>query len=159
VKDRKSNRPVLQYDFNPKKLLGRILRIFVNLWGGGNAGGKIFAAAVAEDGRSYRPENFTEAAEIAVKVELPGFPPSMVPNLEALAAGVIQASEEVKADDEVRVILIILHNTHLSIIPILLHNTQTIYIPPHPFPSSPSRSRSHNSTAALLYSMACLAMR
>lgn len=91
---------LLQYDFDPKKLLGRILHIFVNLWQA--PGGKDFAAAVAEDGRSYRPENFTEAAEIAGKVELPGFHPSLVPNLEALAAGVIQASEDVQADDEVR---------------------------------------------------------
>lgn len=90
----------MQYDFDPKKLLGRILRIFVNLWAA--PGGKQFAAAVAEDGRSYRPENFTEAAEIAGKVELPGFDPSLVPNLEALAAGVIQASEDVQADDEAR---------------------------------------------------------
>lgn len=56
---------------------------------------------MAEDGRSYRPENFTEAADIAGKVELPGFDPSLVPTLEALAAGVIQASEDVQADDEV----------------------------------------------------------
>ena len=89
----------LQYDFDPKKLLGRILRIFVNLWSAPDR--KRFAAAVAEDGRSYRPENFTEAAEIAGKVELPGFEPALVPALEALAGGVLQAREDVQADDEV----------------------------------------------------------
>lgn len=90
----------MQYDFDPKKLLGYILRIFVNLWAAPD--GKKFAAAVAEDGRSYRPENFTEAVEILGKLGgLPGFNASLIPNLEGLAAGVIQASEDVQADDEV----------------------------------------------------------
>lgn len=49
-----------KYNFNPKQLLSQICRIYLNMAAADRAG--VFAAAIAADGRSYRPEMFAEAS-------------------------------------------------------------------------------------------------
>jgi hypothetical protein len=91
---------LMQYDFNPRKLLSRILTVFLNLRSGDETGS--FVTAVAEDIRSYRPENFTEASRIAAEVGLPDIDAAGLARLEQLAENVMEAAERVQQDDEVR---------------------------------------------------------
>lgn len=91
----------MQYEFDPKKLLGSILSIFVHVFAAD--GEHRFATAIAEDARSYRPQNFTEASAIAAERDLPGFTSNMLIALDDLADAVQQATVlRVQADDEVR---------------------------------------------------------
>eukprot|EP00892_Ulva_mutabilis_P009456 jgi/Ulvmu1/6883/UM031_0088.1 len=88
-----------KYDFDPKKLLGSILAIFVHVAAADSDAR--FATAIAEDTRSYRPENFTEASAIAAERDLPGFSPPMHAALDDLADVVQQATVlRVQEDDE-----------------------------------------------------------
>ena len=85
-----------QVNFDPKKLLASILQIYLNAHDADRAGA--FAAAVAADGRSYRPQNFSEALRIATELGLPGFSANHCSKLKALAAAV----QREKADEEAR---------------------------------------------------------
>jgi len=49
-----------KYNFNPKQLLSQICLIYLHMAAADRAG--VFAAAIAADGRSYRPEMFAEAS-------------------------------------------------------------------------------------------------
>jgi ubiquitin conjugation factor E4 B len=48
-----------QYGWNPKQLLADILGVFINL-----SGQPTFVQAIARDGRSYKPDNFENAARV-----------------------------------------------------------------------------------------------
>ncbi|KAK5127509.1 hypothetical protein LTR85_006848 [Meristemomyces frigidus] len=48
-----------EYKFNPRALLTDIVKVFINL-----SGKARFVQAIAKDGRSYKPQNFTKAAEL-----------------------------------------------------------------------------------------------
>lgn len=48
-----------EYKFDPKALLTDIVKVFINL-----SGKMRFVQAIAKDGRSYKPQNFTMAAEL-----------------------------------------------------------------------------------------------
>jgi ubiquitin conjugation factor E4 B len=48
-----------EYKWNPRELLLNFVKVFLNLSGKEN-----FVSAIAKDGRSYRPENFDEAARL-----------------------------------------------------------------------------------------------
>lgn len=85
-----------QVNFDPKKLLASILQLYLNAYDADRGGA--FAAAVAADGRSYRPENFTEALRIATELGLPGFGANHCSKLKMLAAAV----QREKADEEAR---------------------------------------------------------
>lgn len=87
-----------KYNFNPKRLLSRILNIYLNIWGADREGA--FVAAVVEDGRSYRPENFTEAIRVATGVGLPDFGMNHVARLEQLAERAAECAEQQRLDDE-----------------------------------------------------------
>lgn len=90
----------VQYEFDPKKLLGTILSIFVHIFAADRE--HRFALAIAEDARSYRPQNFTEASAIAADRGLPSFTPAMAIALDDLADAVQQATVlRVREDDEV----------------------------------------------------------
>jgi ubiquitin conjugation factor E4 B len=54
-----------EYGFNPKALLSEIVDVYLNLMNKEN-----FIVAVARDGRSYKPSNFQNAAEILRKFNL-----------------------------------------------------------------------------------------
>ena len=54
-----------QYGWNPRQLLADILVVFINL-----SGQPTFVQAIARDGRSYKPGNFTKAADIMRRVVL-----------------------------------------------------------------------------------------
>ncbi|KAK4549873.1 hypothetical protein LTR36_005174 [Oleoguttula mirabilis] len=48
-----------EYKFNPRALLTDIVKVFINL-----SGRARFVQAIAKDGRSYKPDNFTKAADL-----------------------------------------------------------------------------------------------
>ena len=50
------------YHWRPKELLASICDIYVHLGRADSQG--VFAAAIADDGRCYRPEMFPEAAQV-----------------------------------------------------------------------------------------------
>ena len=52
-------RDAKEYGFNPKALLSDIMTVYTNL-----AAKPTFVTAIARDGRSYKPSNFTKATEI-----------------------------------------------------------------------------------------------
>lgn len=54
-----------KYHFNPKTLMPDVVEIFLNL-----GGAQSFVEAVADDGRSYKPETFKKASQIMTKKNL-----------------------------------------------------------------------------------------
>jgi Ubiquitin elongating factor core len=87
-------------NFHPKELLSSILRIYLHLHAGDRDGR--FVAAIAADGRSYRPEHFSEAWRIASELGLPAFDANLTNRLQQLADGVQHAALTASADDEAR---------------------------------------------------------
>ncbi|KAI9811935.1 MAG: hypothetical protein M1826_003007 [Phylliscum demangeonii] len=79
-----------RYGFQPRRLLAEIVDVYLNL--GDKAA---FVAAVARDGRSYRPRNFDKAASILAKWALKS--PEHIAAWQALAARIQRAKE---ADDQ-----------------------------------------------------------
>lgn len=59
-----------RYHFNPKQLLAFICQIYLNMAAADKQG--VFAAAIAADERSYRPEMFAEAAMVLRQFGLMG---------------------------------------------------------------------------------------
>ena len=52
-----------KYGWDPKELLGMILDVYVHIYSADDD--KVFIAAIAADGRSYRDAVMTEAANVA----------------------------------------------------------------------------------------------
>jgi Ubiquitin elongating factor core len=80
----------MQVNFNPKALLSSILRIYLHVRSGDSDGR--FVSAIAADGRSYRPEHFTEAWRIASELGLPAFDSNMTVQLQQLGDAVQHAT-------------------------------------------------------------------
>jgi len=59
-----------KYNWNPKELLAQICRVYLNMYKKDKQG--VFAAAVAADERSYRPQMFAEAANVLRQFQLMG---------------------------------------------------------------------------------------
>ncbi|OQO02794.1 hypothetical protein B0A48_11077 [Cryoendolithus antarcticus] len=55
-----------EYGFNPKQLLSDFMSVYINL-----SERETFITAIARDGRSYKPENFTEAPRLAAGLKSP----------------------------------------------------------------------------------------
>ncbi|WIA10509.1 hypothetical protein OEZ85_010698 [Tetradesmus obliquus] len=86
-----------QYNFRPKWLLVQICTVYLNMSAADRAG--VFAAAIAADKRSYRPEMFAEASMILRQLGL--MPELQIQLLEGLAAQVAQAAVQEEAEEEV----------------------------------------------------------
>lgn len=99
----------VQLGFNPKELLASILMVFINL--GTNDKDGAFVGAVARDGRSYRPENFSEAVIVAKGVGLPDFTMAHIESLQLLSEQAAQAFAQQQIEDEVRTYLLLFFNT------------------------------------------------
>eukprot|EP00879_Flechtneria_rotunda_P016797 GHRR01017581.1.p1 GENE.GHRR01017581.1~~GHRR01017581.1.p1 ORF type:complete len:531 (+),score=180.79 GHRR01017581.1:2040-3632(+) len=86
-----------KYHFKPKALLAQICTIYLNMAQADRSG--VFAAAIAADARSYRPDMFAEAAlvlrQFGLMTELE------IQQLEMLAAQVAQAAAQGQAEEEV----------------------------------------------------------
>ncbi|KAK9806446.1 hypothetical protein WJX73_007867 [Symbiochloris irregularis] len=83
------------YHWRPKELLASICDIYVHL---GRADGQgVFAAAIAEDGRCYRPEMFPEAAQVLSSFAL--LDDQKIGELDMLAARVASAGASAKASE------------------------------------------------------------
>lgn len=59
-----------KYSWDPKHLLSQICRVYLNLHRTDRQG--VFAAAIAADERSYRPEMFAEVSNILRNFQLLG---------------------------------------------------------------------------------------
>lgn len=59
-----------KYSWEPKQLLSQICRVYLNLHNADRQG--VFAAAIAADARSYRPQMFAEAAYVLRQFQLLG---------------------------------------------------------------------------------------
>lgn len=95
----------MQVNFHPKELLSSILRVYLHLRAGDRAGR--FVAAIAADGRSYRPEHFLEAWRIASEVGLPALDAVRTGGLQALADDVQRAALAATAADQARCALLL----------------------------------------------------
>lgn len=81
------------YGFNPKQLLSDIVRVYTNL-----AAKESFVTAIARDGRSYKPENFTAAAEILKSGALKS--PEELAAWAALGQAVAETAEREAQEEE-----------------------------------------------------------
>lgn len=59
-----------KYNWNPKELLAQICRIYLNVHRADTQ--SVFATAIADDARSYRPQMFAEAAHVLRQFQLVG---------------------------------------------------------------------------------------
>ena len=59
-----------KYSWDPKGLLSQICRVYLNLYSADRQG--VFAAAIAADARSYRPQMFAEASYVLRQFQLLG---------------------------------------------------------------------------------------
>jgi hypothetical protein len=57
-----------KYNWNPKQLLTQICSVYLNLYRADKQG--VFAAAIAADARSYRPQMFAEASHVLRQFQL-----------------------------------------------------------------------------------------
>lgn len=86
-----------KYNWNPKELLAQICRVYLNMYKKDKQG--VFAAAVAADERSYRPQMFAEAANVLRQFQLMG--EGEIQMLESLAGQVAQAAVEGQQEEEI----------------------------------------------------------
>ncbi|KAJ9607700.1 Ubiquitin conjugation factor E4 [Cladophialophora chaetospira] len=83
---------IQEYNFDPKALLSEIVDVYLNLGEKDN-----FILAVARDGRSYKPSNFTNAASIMRKFVLKA--PEELTRWNSLMVKFAKAKEEDEAAD------------------------------------------------------------
>ena len=83
-----------EYKFNPRELLGEIIKVFLNLRGKAS-----FTSAIVHDGRSYKPANFTAALNLMNNKKLV-VSPEEIRAWEGLAKRVEAAAAELAQEEE-----------------------------------------------------------